>query len=65
VSDDPVDLSQAGLSVIQNRFGCSPSEAHALLVRYAVRFERPPLEITRGLLDEHRRGAILEEMRDM
>jgi hypothetical protein len=65
VSDDHVELSQSGLSVIQNRFGCSPSEAQALFVRYAVRVELPLLEITRGLLDEDRRGGILEEMREM
>ncbi len=65
MSDDPLDLSRAGLSVIQNRFGCRASDAQALLVRYAVRVELPLSEITRGLLDEHRRGHILEEMRDI
>ena len=65
MTDDPFDLSRAGLvSVIQNRFGCSASEAQALLVRHAVRVERPLLEITRGLLDQDRRGGILEVMRD-
>jgi hypothetical protein len=65
VSDDPLELSRNGLGVIQSRFGCGPSEAQALLVRYAVRVERPLLEITLGLLDEHRHGGILEEMRDI
>ena len=65
MSHDPLDLSRAGLSVIQNRFGCSTSDAQALLVLYAVRVERALLEITCGLIDEHLRGGILEEMRDM
>ena len=65
MSDDPLDLSRAGLSVIQNRFGCSASDAQALLVLYAVRVERALLDITCGLIDEHHRGGILEEMRDL
>jgi hypothetical protein len=65
VSDDRPEPGQTSLSIIQNRFGCTLSDAEALLVRYAVAVERTLLDVTHSLLDQDRRGAVLEEMRGM
>jgi hypothetical protein len=65
VSDDITSYGQTSLSVIQSCFGCSLSDAEALLVRYAVAVERSLVEVSRCLLNAERRGAVLEEMRGM
>jgi hypothetical protein len=65
VSDDRAESGQTSLSIIQSRFGCTLTDAEALLVRYAVAVERSLIEVSHSLLDMDLRGAVLEEMRGM
>ena len=65
VSDDINVHGQTSLSIIQTCFGCTLSDAEALLVRYAVAVERSLVDVAHSVLDRDRRGAVLEEMRGM